>query len=652
MTAVEIVGRDDELGYLQAFLDHTDRELRALVLEGEAGVGKSTLWAAGVAEAEQRGFQVLSSRPAEVEHGLPHVVLADLLEGVVEEVLPRLSAPRGRALEGALLMDRAPEYDVDPRALGVAVRTCFQLLAAKRPLVVAVDDSQWIDSSSASALAFALRRLHGERILLLLARRLDEREGAPGMEASIDVHTVERLRVGPLSIGAMHLLLQRRLGRPFARPTLLRLHEISGGNPFYALELARGLDAGEAVGDPMDPFPVPETLERLVRARLAGFGAATRQALLLAAAHGRPSPALLGAAEIGPKALGPALAARVVELSDGVVRFTHPLLASVLYQAASGEDRRQAHRRLAAVVEDPVERARHLALSSDTPDEDVAAALEEVANLPRRRGTVIAAAELAEHALRLTPSDALEDRHRRTIAAARARLEAADTRRARALTLELLARTEAGGRRAEALVLLGEIESAGGHVERAIELRRDALKAAAGLPALQAEIHQWLGWALWFTEGAGPADEHAVAALELAEALGDDALRAGALAVLATGRFWAGDPDAPRLVEQAELATATVDPRQQRRATFSVAHPLVWSYQLDRARTLLESIDREWRERDEPTTADVLWWLGMIELRAGRFPVAADYAEQAREIRRQYAVDEREEPNGVWLAAL
>src|SRR5437773_3993766 len=94
----EILSRDEELGFLNAFLDGTDRGVSGLVLEGEAGVGKSTLWMAGLASAEQRGFQVLSSRPAEAERGLPHVVLADLLEGVVEKVLPTLSAPRRRAL--------------------------------------------------------------------------------------------------------------------------------------------------------------------------------------------------------------------------------------------------------------------------------------------------------------------------------------------------------------------------------------------------------------------------------------------------------------------------------------------------------------------------------------------------------------------------
>jgi DNA-binding CsgD family transcriptional regulator len=650
--AGEILGRDEELAYLQAFLDRAEAEVRAVVLEGEVGVGKSTLWAAGVAEAEQRGFQVLSSRPAEVEHSLPHVVLADLLEGVVEEVLPTLSAPRRRALEGALLLNRAPEYDIDPRALGVAVRACLDVLVETKPIVLAVDDSQWIDSSSASALAFALRRLGAEHILLLLARRLENRPGASGLEAWVDLDTVERLRVGPLSIGAMHLLLQRRVGRPFARPTLLRLHETSGGNPFYALELAREMALAGATGDPLERLPVPETLERLVEARLAGLGSATREALLVTAAHGRPSPALLGAAGISTEALEPALAAQAVELSDGVVRFTHPLLASVLYQGASREDRRQAHRQLAAVVDDPVARARHLALSSDPPDVEVAATLENATKLARGRGAIVAAAELAEHALRLTPSEALDDRGRRTIAAARAHVDAGDTRRGRDLALDFLSWTPVAAR-SEALVLLSEIENMGRRWTRAIELRRDALEAAAADPALQAEIHESLGLAVWFTEGAGPADEHAVKALELADALGDQGLRARALSVLALGRFRAGDPDALRLVGQAEVAASGVDPRQRRRAIFRIVHPLVWSYQLERARALLEEVEREWSERDELTTAGIHWWLGMIELRSGRFQVAADYAERARRIWRQYSIDEPEETSGAtWLVAV
>ena len=643
-----MVGREDELGRLDAFLDLPDRRLRALILEGEAGVGKSTLWGAGVAAAEERGFKVLSSRPAEVERGFAHVVLADLLEGVAAEMLPALSRPRRHALESALLVDGMPEDALDPRALGVAVRACLQLIADERPLLLAVDDGQWLDASTAGALAFALRRLHDHRIVFLLARRVDDPGESRQVEGAFAVGAVERLRVTPLSIGAMHLLLQRRLGRPFARPTLRRLHEISGGNPFYAIELARALGSGE--GDRLEPLPVPETLERLVGARLEGLTGATRQALLLTVAHGRPSPSLFDAVGISRTALEPAFAAHVLEISDGLVRFSHPLLASVLYQGVPEDERQLAHRRLAEVVDDPVERARHLALSSDTPDEDVAAALEAVADLPRARGSIVEAAELAEHALRLTPVEGLEDRQRRTIAAARAHLEAGDGRRAQALAELLDGATERA--RAEGLVLMSDIEGAGHHLERAIELRRDALKAAAGRPVLQAEIHEWLARFVQSTEGTCSATRHAMSALELADSLGDDALRAGALCALAFGRFWAGESDAPRLVEEALVAAAGADPRRRRVANLLAVFTAVWSSQLDRGRTLLEGIDREWGERDEIVRWQVLWWLTLIELRSGRLALAAEYAEQAGEIRRQYAADEREGRRVTWLAAL
>ena len=189
------------------------------------------------------------------------------------------------------------------------------------------------------------------------------------LERALDDRNLERLHVGPLSPGALHAILRDRLGRVFARPTLLRLHEASGGNAFFALELARALPTDV---DHTQPLPVPETLEVLVRARLDALPDATRATLLLACAHGRIQPALLDG-----DVLEPAFADNVIELADGAIRFTHPLLASVLYQNASPEARRSAHARLADIVDDPLARERHRALASDGPDADVAAALEE-----------------------------------------------------------------------------------------------------------------------------------------------------------------------------------------------------------------------------------------------------------------------------------
>jgi DNA-binding CsgD family transcriptional regulator len=645
---VEIVGREDELGFLAAFLDRTDGGSTAFVLEGEAGIGKSTLWLAGVEAARERGLRVLSSRPAEAERGFAHAGLGDLFEPVLDDVLPELAAPRRRAFEVALALEDEEDFPVDPRTLAVAVRSVLDVLASAGPIVVAVDDVQWLDASSATALGFALRRLRDRDVLVLFARRLGAAAETPDLENALDADRVERLRVGPLSLGATHRLVQARLGATFARPTLLRLHEASGGNPFYALELARALAARDAVGDPTRPLPVPETLEGLVRARLEGLPDATRDALVLAAALGRASPGLLHAAGVPEDALEPALDARVIEL-NGVIRFTHPLLASVLYQGLSTGERRGAHRRLAVVVPDQVARARHLALATEGPDTEIAAALDAAAEQASARGAVVAAAELGEHALRLTPPGARDDQHRRTIAAARAHLAAGEVERGKKLARELEARNLEGPRRAEALLLRADLEFG---LQETIGLRRQALREASGHPELQATIHRRLGLYLRFSEGMAAGEEHAQAAVELAEELDDDALRAAALGSLALIRFNAGKPDALGLAERAhELAVAAAD-AQLVEASMCLAHVLVWSCELESARALLESLQHQWSERDEGLSAQILWYRSILEFRAGRWSSSVECAERARELALLYSRNETEDPANVHPLAL
>jgi predicted ATPase len=294
--AAEIAGRNEELAVVRSFVGSASGGFAALVLEGEAGIGKSTLWLAGEEAARERGLRVLSSRPAEAERGLAFAGLGDLFESVLDDVRAALAPPRRRALELALLLAEPPDEAVDPRALGVAVRNVLELLSEERPVVVAVDDVQWLDPSTARVLSFVLRRLADEDVRLLLARRSGHPESP--LEAALEDSRVQRLHVGPMSLGALQVLLRRRVGRSFSRPTLLRLHDVSGGNPFYALELAR------VAAD--DRVVVPETLGRLVEARLQGLPAPTRDALLLAAAHGHATPRLLAAAGHGEKVLAPA----------------------------------------------------------------------------------------------------------------------------------------------------------------------------------------------------------------------------------------------------------------------------------------------------------------------------------------------------------
>jgi DNA-binding CsgD family transcriptional regulator len=629
---VEIVSREAELAALRAFIGGERGGPAALVLEGEPGIGKSTLWVAGVERARAGGMRVLSSRPAEAERGLAYVGLGDLFEDVRDEVLPGLTAPRRRALEVALLLEEAGAEAVDPRALGLAARSALQLLADAGPVLVAIDDVQWFDASSLQALAFALRRLGASQVLLLLARRVVGGGERGGLELALGVERVERLLLGPFSVGALHRVLRDGLGRPLGRQTLLRIHERSGGNPFFALELGRLLDVEAGLAQPL---PIPETLEGLVSARLAGLPPSTRKALALASALGPTSEELLARTGIAARALDPAVAARVIERDRGMIRFTHPLLSSVLYRDL-GEERRRVHARIAAVVEEPLLHARHLALSADAPDAGVAAVLDDAARLAADRGASAVAAELAEQALRLTPEEAGEERHRRALAAARAHHAAGEWTRARTIASDVLVETAVGPWRAEALILLAELES----VDRASDLLEEALREAAARPALQAMIHCRLAWATRFRDGALLALEHARAALELAEDLDDELLRSRARVVQAILGWFAGDPAAPQLPTRAhEFAGAVGGEQLVQEATQAVVNVLAPRSRRDEARALLGQEYQESCERDEPRAARAVWGLAWVEFWAGRWALAAEHAARAYDISIQYGLE-------------
>ncbi|HSB37602.1 MAG TPA: helix-turn-helix transcriptional regulator, partial [Gaiellaceae bacterium] len=300
---------------------------------------------------------------------------------------------------------------------------------------------------------------------------------------------------------------------------------------------------------------------------------------------------------------------------------------------------------------DPLTRARHLALATSAPDAEVAAAVEEAAALAAGQAANVAAAELGAHAVRLTPPGEGEARHRRAVAAVRLHLRAGDAARARAEADRLLAAPLAPRERADVLLVLSDVEETG-EAERAIALRKEALAAVDSDPALQASIHTWLAKAVRVTEGLDAAEAHARAAHRIAERVGDDGLRAGALTALSILRFNAGAPEAVDLADRAlEAATASGRPERRVEASFGLAHALLWSAQFDRARTLLESLLAELSPRDEVATGEALWYLSLVELGAGRLAQAADHADRQREIARLYATDDRENPLALWVVA-
>ena len=239
-----IVGRDAELEQVEAFLDGPLPG--ALLLEGEAGIGKTTVWDAAAEAAEARGFRVLRTRPAEAEAVLALAGVGDLLAGVREEALSELPPPQRRALEVALLLEDAGGKPPDQRAVATAFFAALQVLARDRPVAIAVDDVQWLDAPSRATLAYAARRLRDQPLIFIVARRTEAGKPATEVEAAFDEQLVRRIPLGALSLGALHRLLQERRGEPLPRPLLRRIHELAGGNPFYAIELGRSsADADE-----------------------------------------------------------------------------------------------------------------------------------------------------------------------------------------------------------------------------------------------------------------------------------------------------------------------------------------------------------------------------------------------------------------------
>src|SRR5262245_9497984 len=213
---------------------------------GEPGIGKTTVWREATDMAAALGATVLVARPAQAEQRLVFAGLADLLSGVPEACFDELPGPQRDALAVALLRVRS-DRPPNRRLVGTALLSVLRALAGDGPVVVAVDDLHWLDGPSAAALEFALRRLVGEPVRTVASVRSADAEGSWLIGAGRELK-VERLELGPLSLAALHRILAESLARTFPRPVLVRIAEACGGNPLYALEVARGLDrSGEDV---------------------------------------------------------------------------------------------------------------------------------------------------------------------------------------------------------------------------------------------------------------------------------------------------------------------------------------------------------------------------------------------------------------------
>jgi DNA-binding CsgD family transcriptional regulator len=627
-----LVGRKEELAALLDLLDAPDELPSVAVVAGEAGIGKTALWLAAVDLAAARGFQVLSSRPSEAEAGFSFLALTDILGEVAPEVLPELPPIQRRALEAALLLGES-EFRADPRVVAAAFLGALRLLARERALCLAVDDVQWLDLASLSALRYAIARLGHEPVATVLAARDDVPEWVRRAVAEDRLRTV---RVRGLSLGATHELLRNRVDATFARPVLVKLWEASGGNPFFTLELAAALQRRGGTLTAGEDLPIPTALDELLHVRLDAVGADALDVASAVAALADPTGSLVeSVVGAGYEAgLAETVAAGILELDRERLMFTHPLLGSAVAVRLTPSRRRCLHARLAEVVPTVEQRARHLALAATDPNRATAAILEDASHAAHERGAPAAAAELAEQALRLTPPTDVPDARRRLFLAADRHDLAGDTDRAIALLERARDEVSGGVERAAALVRLADVQD---DPQSTLPLYREALAEAEGDDALTATIHISLALSMAWSEGAERGLAHAEQAVHAALRTHDPEIECRALAAYADWHFRAG-----RGIQRAQMHRALTLERSlsswplDRGPADLFSRELVWVMELDAARSLLDELHAAHRKRDNADgAATVTWWLSLLEWRAGNWEAAEWNAAESFDIRAQ-----------------
>jgi DNA-binding CsgD family transcriptional regulator len=439
---------------------------------------------------------------------LSYAGLVGLLDGIGTEVVEALPAPQARVLRAVMRLDDSAE-PIDRLSLGLATVAAVRTVAMEHPLLLAVDDCQWLDQPTARVVAFVVRRLSGTCARVAVVRTLgaapllggarpsagdDAVDWAEELSRAMPDGRFDQIDVGPVDPSDLSRILRRTLGWAPAWPRVVRIAELSQGNPLHALELARAFGATRA-GEEL-AGPVPDSILDLARSRMDGLPAHVRDAIGLASVPRNPTVNLLTHLDPAALDLRDALevAARqgIVTVDAGRVRFTHPILATAAYGSMPSTRRRELHRALAMLSDNLEERARHLATASEEPDAQVAVALEGAAEQAWRRGAPDAAADLLLMACRLTPASDDEALARRRIAYGRLLHSSGDAPGAVAELEALVEGLPPGMLRASALFHLMYVTRLAGSLERAVEHGIRAAEEATGDPLVRSEILELL----------------------------------------------------------------------------------------------------------------------------------------------------------------
>ncbi|MFC5264471.1 AAA family ATPase [Kribbella qitaiheensis] len=547
---------DDELVGRAGLVERAKKQLEtsgSVLLYGPTGIGKSAAGRALVAERTRAGCRVLSAAPSQSEAGLPYVTLLDLLSNQLELAWQVLPDHLRQPLEVALLKASAPDTVRDELAVRLAVLHVLRRLAASGPVLLVVDDIQWVDPSSLEVLTFCARRLT-EGVHMLATEQVAD--GDLPVMAEACPEPVLQLEVPPLAEPDVLALLRNRLSSPLPVRTARRIFTASAGNPFMALELGRAVLRHPQGVSPNDPLPVSSRLKTLLGDRMADLSPAAYELLLHAATSPRPTTTQLAQSLDRPvdAELAEAEGLGLIDVSSERLRFSHPLLREFVYAEATSAARRQAHAQLAAVVDEPVENATHRALATQEADADLATAIEEAAVVAGGRGALGAAATLWRLAAERTPTEDRDDQARRLSSAADAAaaaghlVESAEMAR---LAVQAATRPDT---KVSALLLL--VDAAWPEREHRIELLAEAFEAAVGDDRLEARVRIMRSHSAYFDRSLDAAQEDARVAEGLARKCGDteaivDALSAASSVQIARG----GEQTSDALLEQAaELA--------------------------------------------------------------------------------------------------
>jgi DNA-binding CsgD family transcriptional regulator len=621
-----VIGRARECARLEVLLSEA-RQGRsgALVLRGEAGIGKTVLL--DHAEASASGFCVLHAIGIESESTLAFSGVMQL----VRPVLDRLEAVPERQAEALANALGLAKRETD---LFLAYAGALHLLAAaaeRSPLLCLVDDAHWLDSASAEALGFVARRLEAERIAFVFGMRSDR-------DGWFDSRGIEELAVDGLDPGAARELLAG-CRVPMSASVAEALIEATGANPLALLEVPPLLTHAQRAGrEPLDdPIPVGESVERAFLARAAGLSAEARRALLVAAASDDRGVGTIARAA-GARALDEAEAAGLVRVRGGELQFRHPLVRSAVYSAATAGERRAAHAGLAEALgaEGDDRGLWHLAEATVGTEDELADALDAAAERAAGR-SLVDESRLLERSARLTRDPAL--RGSRLLRAGRAARDSGQTARASAMLAE-------GAELAEDPLLRADIFEARLYVARArgeagarVETCLEEARRVEPLDPVRAANLLYHAWS-----HASERFEHRRAREIAAHAAGlfdggNGEVPTATLAALA----WQGliDGAAGDSLEAARRgARVELDRRHLSDKAVDFAECLTIYEELELARRLLERAVEDFRVRGAAVDLIVaLAALSALELRSGRVAQASIAAHEATEIAAELDLD-------------